>query len=144
MIQYLKGNIFESDAQTLTNTVNLKGVMGKGLAFKFKDKFSGLFESYALDIVGKRIAIGMPTIWKGKEKWVVNFPTKDDWRKPSTYEYIDAGLKTLRIKLDEWEVLSLAIPALGCGLGSLDWKIVKPMIAKHLGDMEMAIEVYEP
>lgn len=144
MIRYITGDIFKSSAQALTNTVNLRGVMGKGLALKFKDAFPGLFESYAIDIMEKKIAIGTPTIWKGKEKWVINFPSKDDWRNPSTYGYIEAGLKGLRPKLDEWGVLSLALPALGCGLGSLDWKIVKPMIDKHLGDMKMAVEVYEP
>ena len=144
MIRYLKGNIFQSTAQAVTNTVNLRGVMGKGLALAFKQKYSGLFQSYAIDVIEKRIAIGLPTIWKGPDKWVVNFPTKDDWRNPSTYEYIEAGLKGLRPKLDEWGILSLAIPALGCGLGSLDWLVVKPMIEKHLGDMEMSIEVYSP
>lgn len=144
MIRYVKGNIFQSTAQAVTNTVNLRGVMGKGLALAFKEKYSGLFQSYAIDVIEKRIAIGLPTIWKGPDKWVVNFPTKDDWRKPSAYEYIEKGLIGLRPKLDEWGVLTLALPPLGCGLGSLDWKIVKPMIEKHLGDMEMSIEVYEP
>lgn len=144
MIRYVTGDIFKSSAQAITNTVNLRGVMGKGLALRFKDTFPGLFESYVTDVVEKKIAIGVPTIWKGKEKWVVNFPTKDDWRKPSTYEYVEKGLIGLRKKLDEWAVLSLALPALGCGLGSLDWNLVRPMIVKHLGDLEMPIEVYEP
>lgn len=144
MIRFVKGNIFQASAQTLVNTVNLRGTMGKGLALAFKSKFSGLFESYAIDVMEKRIAIGLPTIWKGKEKWVVNFPTKDDWRKPSEYSYIEKGLAGLRGKLDEWGVLSLALPPLGCGLGSLDWNKVRPMIEKHLGDMEMSIEVFEP
>ena len=144
MIRYITGDIFKSQAQAITNTVNLRGVMGKGLALKFKDTFPGLFESYVTDVVEKKIAIGVPTIWKGKERWVINFPTKDDWRKPSTYEYIEAGLRGLRTKLDEWAVLSLALPALGCGLGNLDWNVVRPMIVKHLGDLELPIEVYEP
>lgn len=144
MIRYLKGNIFQANAQTIVNTVNLRGAMGKGLALEFKNRFPGLFEAYTNDLLDKRLAIGSPTIWKGKERWVVNFPTKDDWRKPSEYEYIEKGLAGLRAKLDEWAVLSLAIPPLGCGLGSLEWAKVKPMIEKSLGDMEMAIEVFEP
>lgn len=144
MIRYLKGNIFQASAQTIINTVNLRGTMGKGLALEFKNRFPGLFEAYTNDLLDKRLAIGAPTIWKGKEKWVVNFPTKDDWRKPSEYEYIEKGLSGLRAKLDEWAVLSLAIPPLGCGLGSLDWNKVRPMVDKHLGDMEMSIEVFEP
>jgi O-acetyl-ADP-ribose deacetylase (regulator of RNase III) len=144
MIRYLKGNIFQANAQTIVNTVNLRGAMGKGLALEFKNRFPGLFEAYTNDLLDKRLAIGAPTIWKGKEKWVVNFPTKDDWRKPSQYEYIEKGLAALRTKLDEWAVLSLALPALGCGLGSLEWAKVKPMIQASLGDMEMSIEVFEP
>jgi O-acetyl-ADP-ribose deacetylase (regulator of RNase III) len=144
MIRYVKGNLFESSAQTIINTVNLKGVMGKGLALQFKDRFPGLFGSYVNDVLDKKIQIGSPTIWKGPEKWVINFPTKDDWRKPSEYSYIEKGLAGLRGKLDEWGVLSLALPPLGCGLGSLDWNKVKPMIEDHLGDLDMSIEVFEP
>jgi len=144
MIRFVKGNIFQASAQTIVNTVNLRGTMGKGLALAFKDKYPGLFESYAIDVMEKKIAIGLPTIWKGKDKWVVNFPTKDDWRKPSEYSYIEKGLAGLRVKLDEWGVLSLALPPLGCGLGSLDWNKVRPMIETYLGDMEMSIEVFEP
>lgn len=144
MIRYVKGNIFQASAQTIVNTVNLRGAMGKGLALEFKNRFPGLFEAYTNDLLDKRLMIGSPTIWKGKEKWVINFPTKDDWRKPSTYEYVEKGLKGLRGRLDEWAVLSLAIPPLGCGLGSLDWNKVRPMIETHLGDMEMSIEVFEP
>jgi O-acetyl-ADP-ribose deacetylase (regulator of RNase III) len=144
MIKYVKGDIFESSAQAIINTVNLKGVMGKGLALQFKNRFSGLFESYVNDVLDKRLAIGTPTIWKGLEKWVINFPTKDDWRKPSNYDFIEEGLIGLRGKLDEWGVLSLAIPPLGCGLGSLDWSKVRPMIEEHLADLNMSIEVFEP
>lgn len=144
MIRYVKGTIFLSSAQTIVNTVNLKGAMGKGLALQFKDKFPGLFESYVNDLLDKRLMIGSPTIWKGKEKWVVNFPTKDDWRKPSTYAYIEKGLEGLKSRLDEWGVLSIAIPPLGCGLGSLDWNKVRPLIEKYLGDLDLSVEVYEP
>lgn len=144
MIRYVKGDIFESSSQAIVNTVNLKGVMGKGLALQFRDRFLGLFESYVNDVLDKRLLIGSPTIWKGPEKWVINFPTKDDWRKPSNYDFIEKGLVGLRAKLDEWGVLSLAIPPLGCGLGSLDWNKVRPMIEEHLAGLEMPIEVYEP
>lgn len=144
MIRFVKGDIFEAQAQTLVNPVNCRGIMGKGLALLFRNRFLGLHESYVNDVLDKRLAIGRPTIWKGPEKWVVNFPTKNDWRKPSSYEYIEAGLKGLRARLDEWGVLSLAVPALGCGLGSLDWGRVRPIMEEHLGDVGMNVEVYEP
>ena len=144
MIQFLKGDIFESSAQTLVNPVNCRGIMGKGLALLFRNRFLGLHESYVIDVLDKRLSIGNPTIWKGPQKWVINFPTKNDWRKPSSYDFIEAGLKGLRARLDEWGVLSLALPALGCGLGSLEWDKVRLLILVHLGDLAMNIEVYEP
>lgn len=144
MIRYVRGDIFESKSQTLINTVNCRGVMGKGLALEFKSLFSGLYDAYANAVLMKELAIGRPTLWKGEAKWVINFPTKNDWRRPSEYAYIEAGLRALRTKLVEWEVTSLAIPPLGCGLGSLEWGKVKPMIELYLGDLPIDIEVFEP
>ena len=144
VIKYGVGDVLSYSAQTLVSAVNLRGSMGRGISLRFKDRFSGLFQAYTIDILETRLAIGSPTIWKGPEKWIVNFPTKDDWRRPAQYDYIEKGLVGLRGKLDEWGVLSLAMPALGCGFGSLDWNVVKSMIEKHLGKIEMAIEVYEP
>lgn len=144
MIRFLKGDIFASAAQTLVNPVNCRGIMGKGLALLFKNRFLGLHESYVNDVLDKRLSIGNPTIWKGPEKWVVNFPTKNDWRKPSSYGYIEAGLEGLRSKLDEWGILSLAFPPIGCGLGSLEWDKVRPQIERYFGDLVMKIEVFEP
>lgn len=144
MINFVKGDLFGSSAQTLINTVNCRGVMGKGIALEFKRRFPGLFESYVNDYLKGEVKIGAVTIWKGPEKWVVNFPTKDDWRKASSYDYVEKGLLDLRKKLDTWGVLSLAMPPLGCGLGSLDWAKVKPLIESYLGDLAMSVEVYEP
>lgn len=146
MICYVEptDSIFHSSMQTLVCPVNCRGTMGKGLALQFKSRFAGLFESYVNDILDKRLCIGRPTIWKGPEKWVVNFPTKDEWRKPSRYEYIERGLEGLVANLDGWGVLSIALPALGCGLGSLEWEKVKTMIERQLGKLDLTVEVYEP
>lgn len=144
VITFLKGDLFASKAQTLVNTVNCRGVMGKGIALEFKKRFPGLFQFYVNAYLSGEVKIGSVTIWKGPERWVLNFPTKDDWRKPSNYEFIEKGLVDLRGKMVGWEITSLAIPALGCGLGSLDWNKVKPMIEIYLGDLEINVEVYEP
>ena len=39
MIEYIEGDIFKSPAQVIVNTVNTMGVMGKGLALEFKQRY---------------------------------------------------------------------------------------------------------
>ena len=77
-------------------------------------------------------------------KLIINFPTKRHWKSPSTYEYVETGLAALVAYLKTNPVKSLAMPALGCGNGGLDWKLVKPMIEKHLGELDLSVWIYEP
>jgi O-acetyl-ADP-ribose deacetylase (regulator of RNase III) len=145
MITYIKGNILDSRAQTLTCPVNCVGVMGKGLALEFKKAFPGLLSDYSIACTMQYLKIGHPWVWKVTEaKQVLCFPTKDHWKKPSTYEYITKGLQALREHRAEWQIFSLALPPLGCGLGGLEWAKVKPMIEESLGDLDLPVEVYEP
>ena len=145
MITYTKGNILNSKAQTLTCTVNCVGVMGKGLALEFKKWFPGLDKAYKTACETKDLRIGRPWVFKVTEaKQVLCFPTKDHWRNPSTYEYVTKGLGALREYHAAWQVYSLAVPPLGCGLGGLEWTRVKPIIEEYLEDLDLAVEVYEP
>ena len=77
-------------------------------------------------------------------RWIVNFPTKQDWRAPSRLEWIVSGLQDLRRFLLEEEVASVAIPALGAGNGGLDWPVVRTEIERALGDLIMDVRVFEP
>lgn len=145
MITYTKGNLLDSKAQTLTCTVNCVGIMGKGLALEFKKFFPDLFKAYKVACDQALIKIGHPWVWKVTEaKQVLCFPTKDHWKYPSRYEYVKKGLEALRQNLAAWQIYSLAIPPLGCGLGGLEWARVKPMIEECLGDLDLAVEIYEP
>ena len=90
-ITYVRGNLFESPAQVLVNTVNTVGVMGKGVALEFKKLFPEMFEEYRRLCEGRLLKIGMLHIYRTPHKWVLNFPTKEHWRQPSRVEYIDAG-----------------------------------------------------
>ncbi|GAC1652379.1 MAG: hypothetical protein NVS4B12_23780 [Ktedonobacteraceae bacterium] len=78
-IQYRRGDIFESDAQVIVNTVNCKGVMGKGLALAFKQKYPDMFDVYKQDCKTGRLHIGRPTLYQKSNPWILNFPTKDGW-----------------------------------------------------------------
>lgn len=144
MIEFKKGDIFTSTCEALVNPVNCEGVMGKGLAKAFKDRFPLMFPVYQKLCAKGEMRIGDPRVGIYDNVKIVLFPTKDSWRNPSKIEYIDQGLQTLKEKLKPWAVQSLALPALGCGLGGLEWTDVKSLIVKYLGTESIPIEVYEP
>jgi O-acetyl-ADP-ribose deacetylase (regulator of RNase III) len=149
MISYTQGNLLESRAEALVNTVNTVGVMGKGIALMFKDRFNENFKRYALACKNKEVQVGKMFVTPVNEldgpKWIVNFPTKKNWRAPSKMEWITAGLQDLRRFIIEARVASIAIPPLGAGNGGLDWPDVRAEIQRLLGDLtKVEIEVFEP
>jgi len=145
MINYVTGNILESKLQTITCPVNCIGVMGKGLALDFKNTFHGLFQQYKIACLNQQLKIGRPWIYRINDvKQVLCFPTKDDWRNPSTYEYIEIGMQGLNTLYLRGDINSLAIPQLGCGLGGLDWNNVRPIIENYLNKLPIRIDVYGP
>lgn len=100
MIKYITGNILESNASALINTVNTVGVMGKGIALQFKKAYHNNYKAYVEACKRNEIEIGKLFVVKDSnlssgEKYIINFPTKKDWRKPSEYSFIDAGLDDL-------------------------------------------------
>lgn len=149
MIKYIEGNILESKAEALVNTVNTVGVMGKGLALQFKKEFPNNFKIYQQACKDKSFGIGDLIVTEEESllhgrKIIIDLPTKTDWRKPSEYSYINAGLKKLATVIKESNINSLAIPSLGTGHGGLDWNKVKTIIELNLKDINTDIEVYLP
>lgn len=128
MITVGKGSIFDSDADAIVNAVNCVGVMGAGLAKAFKYKFPHMVEQYEVKCKLGLLRPGQLDIYviDSTPKYIINFPTKDDWKDPSLMEYIYDGISALHYEVFKWKMKSVAIPALGCGLGGLDWKDVKP------------------
>ncbi|MGL4584766.1 MAG: type II toxin-antitoxin system antitoxin DNA ADP-ribosyl glycohydrolase DarG, partial [Flavobacterium sp.] len=149
MIKYREGNLLDSEAQALVNTVNLDGVMGKGIALQFKKQFPENFKAYKKACDTNGIAIGKlfifeeETLLTGK-KTIVNFPTKTTWRKSSEYSYVEEGLKELVNFIQDYNIQSIAIPALGAGNGGLEWNEVKKKIECHLGGVACDVIVYLP
>lgn len=145
MIAYLKGNIFEAPAQVVTNAVNCVGVMGGGIALQFKERYPDMFRDYAARCESGDVSIGKPYLFENDTVQILNFPTKRDWRENSTLEDIEAGLQHLQKNYGELGIYSVALPALGCGLGGLEWNDVKPLIEKYLGNLpDLDVLVYEP
>jgi uncharacterized protein YwgA/O-acetyl-ADP-ribose deacetylase (regulator of RNase III) len=145
MVKILIGNLFESKAQTLVNTVNCVGVMGKGVALEFKKRFPEMFEDYERRCKRHEVKLGRPYLFKRLvPPWILNFPTKDHWRSVASLEAIIDGLKYLIHQYKEWGITSMAVPPLGCGQGQLEWRVVGPTLYRYLSKMDVPIELYAP
>jgi O-acetyl-ADP-ribose deacetylase (regulator of RNase III) len=149
MLKYVNGNFFDFDADIRVNTVNCVGVMGKGVALAFKQHYPDMFRHYVKQCRSGEIRPGRPAVWlhndmisKGIE--IINFPTKDDWKNPSEYSYVEDGLVWLASYLRVKQGKIVTLPALGCGNGGLEWSRVKALIEKHLKDSPAEILVFEP
>ena len=148
MITFTQGNLLEARAEALVNTVNTVGVMGKGIALMFKERFGENFRLYAAACKAKQVQTGRMFVTEVNEldgpRWIVNFPTKQHWRAPSQLAWVTEGLQDLRRFLIEQKVKSIAIPPLGAGNGGLEWDEVREQIEATLGDLDTEIMVFEP
>jgi O-acetyl-ADP-ribose deacetylase (regulator of RNase III)/uncharacterized protein YwgA len=148
MIKYPQGNLLDAEADALVNTVNTVGVMGKGIALQFKNRFPNNYKIYRQACKSKSFNVGQLLVVHEKdlvnETMIVNFPTKAHWRVDSKYEYIESGLKELRKLIVEKDIKSIALPPLGCGNGGLEWHRVKLMIEAYLGDLSSDVLVFTP
>jgi O-acetyl-ADP-ribose deacetylase (regulator of RNase III) len=143
MILYVKGNLFQSPAQTLVNTVNTVGVMGKGVALEFKRLFPEMYAQYRALCESGQFKVGQLWLYKTPQKWVLNFPTKEHWRAPSRLEYVEAGLKKFVQVYSEMGIHSIAFPPLGCGNGQLDFETqVRPRMEHYLKNLPIDIFIY--
>lgn len=144
-IKEATGSIFDSRAQVLVNPVNCVGVMGKGLAKQFAMRYPEIIEPYKLDCDAGKICMGRVKLYDVPNgRYVVCFPTKWSWRSKSRLKDVDDGLCSLRAMVVRHGLESMAIPALGCGLGGLRWEDVQPMISENLGDLDCMIWVHPP
>ncbi|MGH7966788.1 MAG: type II toxin-antitoxin system antitoxin DNA ADP-ribosyl glycohydrolase DarG [Candidatus Binatia bacterium] len=145
MVRTLTGDLFASTAQTLVNTVNCVGVMGKGIALEFKKRFPDMYADYVKRCAAKQVRLGQPYLFRSlMPLWILNFPTKDDWRSVSRMSDIVAGLKYLEQHYHEWGITSLAVPPLGCGQGQLEWRVVGPTLFRYLCRLDIPVELYAP
>jgi O-acetyl-ADP-ribose deacetylase (regulator of RNase III)/uncharacterized protein YwgA len=148
MIHFLTGDLLSSTAQALVNTVNTVGVMGKGIALQFKERFPHNFKVYKKACAnqelqpGKMLVVREPTL--DGERIIINFPTKTDWKQKSSYNYIESGLQDLVRIINFEQIQSIAIPPLGCGNGGLKWEKVRPLMEHYLQDLDAEVFVFEP
>lgn len=145
MIKIVAGDLFESEAQTLVNTVNTVGVMGKGIALDFKRRFPEMYEDYLRRCQRNEVRLGEPYLFRTLfPPWILNFPTKIHWRAVSRLADLVKGVEYLGRHYREWGITSIAVPPLGCGHGQLEWRVVGPALYRHLKELEIPVELFVP
>lgn len=141
-IKVFDADIFSSTCQTLVNTVNCVGVMGAGLALEFKQRYPAMFKEYRSLCKNGGMKIGTLWIYRAKDRWVLNFPTKQHWRGKSKEEYLHAGLKTfMDIYLSEG-IESIAFPLLGAGLGGLNPERSQEIMMSYLRNCSIPVVLF--
>ncbi|MFX0170394.1 MAG: macro domain-containing protein [Candidatus Hodarchaeota archaeon] len=141
-LKYKEADILKSRDQTLVNTVNIVGVMGKGLAKQFKQKYPKMYEKYREKCKNREITIGKSFLYKDETPWVLNFPTKKHWRGKSKLEYIESGLEEFITHYKDWGIESISFPQLGCKNGGLEWFDVKPLMEGYLHKLDIPVTIY--
>lgn len=173
MVEYKTGDILAADVAAFVNTVNCVGVMGRGIALHFKKAFPENFKAYAAACQREEVQPGRMFVFDLKTttpaaevsdtmlrqgdlfdsgndrdigpRYIINFPTKRHWRGNSRMEYIESGLASLAQEIRERNIRSIALPALGCGLGGLEWVAVRQSIELRLRELnDVRIVVFEP
>jgi len=144
-IKHIKGNIFNSKCQTIVNTVNCVGVMGKGIAFVYRLRYPKMYEEYKEHCKNKLIKIG--SLWLYTKQvnapWILSFPTKFHWKYPSKMEWIEQGLQKFVETYNKKGITSIAFPLLGTQNGGMDTKQVKLLMDKYLGECSIDVEIYD-
>ena len=162
-LSLVKGDMFFSRMHTLTISVNCVGVMGRGVASRAKYLFPSAYVYYQDLCRRRQLKLGKPNLYKrensvdvqladeplslghaNSETWYLLFPTKNHWRQPADLDGIKKGLEWLVDNYRKEGVKSLAVPALGCGLGWLDWREVGPVLCQYLSALEIPVQLYLP
>ena len=150
MIKNTRGNLLEAPVEALVNTVNTKGIMGKGIALQFRQAFPEMFHAYEKACRAGRVTLGQMDVHDlgglvGGARWIINFPTKGHWKAKSRIEDVESGLRDLIATIRELGIHSIAVPPLGCGNGGLPWNEVRPLIEEAFAQVpEVEVLLYAP
>jgi O-acetyl-ADP-ribose deacetylase (regulator of RNase III) len=149
-IKTMRGDLLKQhDVDAIVNTVNCVGVMGKGIALQFKNKWPENYKAYEAACKTKKVVTGKMFVFDSgglvKPNYIINFPTKRHWRGASSIEFIRTGLQDLVDHVRRLRIRSIAIPPLGCGSGGLDWQVVRPIIEQAFAQApNVEVRLFEP
>jgi len=149
MVELTHGDILQADTEALVNTVNCVAVMGRGIALQFRKAFPENFKAYARACERKEVHPGKMLVYETGlltgPRFIINFPTKRHWKGKSRVEDVDAGLRALIEETRIRGIRSVAVPPLGCGLGGLDWRIIRPKIVRAFEALpDVRVLLFEP
>ncbi|WP_110516506.1 macro domain-containing protein [Herpetosiphon llansteffanensis] len=149
MLEYCQGNILAAQTAALVNPVNCVGVMGKGLALQFRQAFPANYQAYVKACRAGAVQLGSMFVFvesnAEQPMTIINFPTKQHWKQQSYLADIASGLDDLIAVLADRSLDSVAVPALGCGYGSLAWADVEPLIIKAFERLpNLHVQLYPP
>lgn len=142
MVKIVSTSIWDSTAQTIVNPVNTVGVMGAGLALEFKQKYPEMHEKYRQFCLSGDLTIGKLWLYKTQDRWILNFPTKSDWRKPSEFTYLAEGLNKFIKTYKQLGITSISFPQLGCGKGGLAWDSIKGWMILTLSRADIPVYIH--
>lgn len=141
-VTVITGNIFTSSCQTIVNTVNCVGVMGAGLALECRLRYPQMFSQYVKLCESGELDIGKLWLYRGEDRWVLNFPTKKHWKFPSKESYLRLGLEKFMQTYVEKRVESVAFPMLGAQHGGLDQEQSLGLMQHYLKGCSIPVEIY--
>lgn len=140
----VNGNIFNSNAMAIVNTVNCIGAMGKGIALEYKLRFPAMFEEYQKICDQRLLRPGQILPYKKSSPWILNFAIKDDWHQPSKVAWIEETLRKFRENYKSMGITSVAFPWMGAMNGGIPIEIIKELTRKYLQDLDdITVEVYD-
>jgi O-acetyl-ADP-ribose deacetylase (regulator of RNase III) len=144
MLEIIEGNIFNSRMQTLVNTVNCEGVMGAGLALECRLRYPQMYDRYQTFCAEGTFKPGKLSLYKGHDRWLLNFPTKLQWRQPSEVKYLEQGLRKFAESWQKLAITGIAFPLLGTDKGGLPEKRVIVLMTDYLTPIaaHIPVEIY--
>ena len=140
MINIVSGDIFESQTQTIVNTVNCVGVMGKGIALEYKKRYPEMFNRYKVLCDRGLMKVGNLWLYKTEDKWILNFPTKEHWKNKSKIEYLISGLDKF---VETYKERGISFPLLGATNGGLDPRLSLDVMVNKLSSCDIPVYIFD-
>lgn len=154
-----QGDLTKCTAEAIVNTVNCVGIMGRGLALDFKKAFPENFAFYEEAchrgelrpggvLLFDRDHLAQPSLFGRPDpspRYILNVATKQHWRFHSRPSDVVKGARNLAEICRNRGIKTIAVPPMGCGLGGLDWKVMRPLVIQELSSVPgLEVLLYDP
>lgn len=149
MLYEVSGDILKSKANAIVHGIAPNDHFAQGLALSLREQWPSLAKDFRHYCHVKNPQPGEAWIWSSSEgKRVINLLTqeaaKDHQSNPgkASVEAVNHALRELRKMIEQEGLKSVALPKIATGVGGLEWNQVRPLIEKHLGDLQIPVYLY--